>query len=140
MSGTEKDLSKVIPVLVASLVCDVAVVDPNTGKKNLIGIFDKILVEKLPVQRPVYLYIKLTDAEGSYNLEVKFIQVNSGKVLAGATGELKCSSRLESADLYIEFPPVQFLSVGRYEFQVWANSVYLGGTFIDVVLRNQRKE
>jgi len=140
MSSAEKSLSKVIPVLVASLVCDVAVADPGTGKKNLIGVFDKIIIDKLPAQRPIYLYIKLTDAEGYYDLEVKFVQVSTGKVIAGAKGELKSTDRLESADLYIAFPPVQLSSTGRYEFQIWANSVYLGGTFLDVILRNPHKE
>lgn len=39
-------LSPIIPVLVAMLVCDVAVADPSTGKKNLIGIFNRVNVGK----------------------------------------------------------------------------------------------
>ncbi|MGA2158049.1 MAG: hypothetical protein ABSG90_02400 [Dehalococcoidia bacterium] len=140
MSSAERNLSNVIPVLVASLVCDVAVADPSTGKKNLIGIFDKILASKVPVRRPICLYLKLTDAEGDYNLEVKVVQVSTSKVLAGATGEMKSGNRLESPDLYILFPPIEFAVIGRYEFQIWANSVYLGGTFLDVVLRDLKKE
>ena len=41
-------LSEVPPLLVAALVCDVAVADPATGKKNLIGIFDQVRVGKSP--------------------------------------------------------------------------------------------
>ena len=129
----DRPLSKVVPVLVATLVCDVAVADPSTGKKNLIGIFDRVNAGKFPTQRPISLYIKLTDAEGHYKIEVKYVQVSSRKVLAGAEGELQSGSRLQSSDLYISFPPLLIPEEGRYEFQVWANSVYLGGTFIDAV-------
>jgi len=34
----ERPLSKLVPVLLAIITCDTAVVDPGTGKKSLIGI------------------------------------------------------------------------------------------------------
>jgi hypothetical protein len=81
------------------------------------------------------LYIKLTDAEGYYKLEVRYVQVSSGNILAQADGELRSSNRLASVDLYIQFPPLPIPEPGRYEFQIWANSAFLGATFIDAVQR-----
>ncbi len=130
-------LSPIIPVLVAMLVCDVAVADPSTGKKNLIGIFNRVNVGTFPTQWRMFLYMKLTDAEGYYKTQVRYIQVSSGKVLAQAEGELNARDRLASIDIYIEFPPLPIPKEGRYEFQVWANSVFLGSTFIDAVPRRQ---
>lgn len=135
----KRTLSNVVPVLVAALVCDVAVADPGTGKKNLIGIFDRVFVGKFPTTRPMSLYMKVTDAEGYYETEVRYIQVNSGKVLAQAGGELESTNRLASADLYIQFPPLPIPEEGRYEFQVWANSMFLGATFIDAIPRPKPK-
>jgi len=129
----QRPLSNVVPVLVAALVCDVAVADPSTGKKNLIGIFDKVYVGKFPTQRPMSLYMKVTDAEGDYETEVKYVQVGSGEVLARAEGKLHSPNRLASADLHIAFPPLPIPNEGRYEFQVWANSMFLGATFIDAL-------
>ena len=40
MAQESQTLSNVIPVLVAALVCDVAIADPSSAKKNLIGIFE----------------------------------------------------------------------------------------------------
>jgi len=137
MTREERTLSNVVPVLVAALVCDVAVVDPSTGKKNLIGIFDRVYVGKFPTKRPMSLYMKVTDAEGYYKTEVRYVQVSSGKVLAQAEGEMHSNNRLTSLDLNIEFPPLPIPEKGRYEFQVWANSMFLGATFIDAVPRSK---
>ena len=123
----------------AALVCDVAVADPSTGKKNLIGIFDRVYVGNFPTNRQMSLYMKVTDAAGYYETEVKYVQVGSGKVLAQAKGELNSTNRLVSADLYIQFPPLPIPREGRYEFQVWANSMFLGATFIDAIPRSKSK-
>lgn len=133
-------LSAVVPVLVAALVCDIAVADPSTSKKNLIGIFDSINVGRFPTQRPMSLYMKITDAEGYYKIEVRYVQIGSGKVLAQAEGELNSTNRLQSIDLSIEFPPLPIPKEGRYEFQIWANSIFLGATFIDAKQRAKPEE
>jgi hypothetical protein len=125
----------VVPLFVAALVCDVAVADPSTGKKSLIGIFDRMNGGKFPTQHPMTLYFKLTDAEGYYEIDVRYVEASSGKVLASATGELEVTDRLTSIDLYMSFPPLPIPSPGRYEFQIWANGMFLGTTVIDAVQR-----
>jgi hypothetical protein len=128
-------LSQVVPLLVAALVCDVAVADPSTGKKNLIGIFDRLIVGGFPTQRPVSLYIKLTDAEGLYRFQVRYVQAGSDMELGRGEGEFRAIDRRASLDLHMTFPPLPIPTEGRYEFQVWANSMFLGSTFIDAVQR-----
>ena len=137
MTQESRALSQVVPVLVAALVCDVAVTDPNTGKNNLIGIFNRVNVGKFPTTRRMSLYVKVTDAEGDYDTEVRYVQVGSGKVLAQAQGKLHSANRLASIDLLIQFPPLPIPAEGRYEFQIRVNSVFLGATFIDAVQRRQ---
>ena len=137
MTQEQRTLSNVVPVLVAALVCDVAVPDPSTGKKNLIGIFDRVYVGKFSTTRPMSLYMKVTDAEGDYELEARYVQISSGKVLARAEGELHSKNKLASIDLIVPFPPLLIPKEGRYEFQIWANSIFLGSTFIDAVPRSK---
>lgn len=129
--------SQVVPVLVAALVCDVAVADPSTGKKNLIGIFDRVTVGRFPTRRQISLYIKVTDAEGYYQIKIRYAQANSRQVLAEAEGELAARDPLASSDLYIQFPPLPIPEQGRYEFQIWFNSMFLGTAFMDAVPRPQ---
>jgi hypothetical protein len=140
MVQKKRSLSNVVPVLVAALVCDVAVADPSTNKKNLIGIFDRINVGKFPTERQMSLYMKVTDTEGDYDTEVRYLQVSSGKVLAKAEGKLHSENRLASIELIIQFPPLLIPEEGRYEFQVWANSMFLGATFIDALPRPRPRE
>ena len=138
MSHEEKPpLSDVVPLLVAALICDVAVADPATGKKNLIGIFDRLTVGTFPAQRPLCVYIKLTDAEGFYEVELRFVERESNGSLAIVKGEVQVKDRLKSVDLYIPFLPLPFPRAGRYEFQIWTNGAFLGSTFMDAVLRQQ---
>ncbi len=114
----------------AVLVCDTAATDPTTGKKSLLGIFDVVNVGRFPTQRPVTLYIKVTDAEGLYKVRMPYVQVGTGEVLGQAEGELIVDDRLTAADVLVPFPPLPIPSAGRYEFQVWANSMFLGSTSI----------
>jgi hypothetical protein len=139
MTQEQRALSNVVPVLVAALVCDVAVADPSTGKKNLIGIFDRVHVGKFSTQRPMYLYLKVTDADGDYELEVRYVQISSGRILAKAEGKLHSENRLASIDMIVPFPPLPIPEEGRYEFQIWANSMFLGATFIDALPRSESK-
>ena len=129
--GKHRKESRVVPVLVAALICDVAVEDPSTRKKNLIGIFDRIWSRRFPTQRVMSLYIKLTDAEGLYNIAAKFVERSSGSTLAEVQATLQVEDRLSSVDMYLPSPPLPIPRKGRYEFQIWANSVFLGTTFLD---------
>jgi hypothetical protein len=122
-----------IPVLVAVLVCDVAVADPSTGKKNLIGIFDKVFVNKFPTVRAMSLYVKLTDAKGKYDLAIEFVVGKTGEKLADVRGEFVSENPLEAADAHVQFPPLPLPQPGRYELRVLADSIYLGSAVIDAV-------
>ena len=133
MADEESTPSNVVPVLVAALVCDVAVADPSSGKKNLIGIFDRIFVREFPAQRPMALYLKLSDAAGHYEMEVLFVQLESGNVIGKGQGMFRIDDRLSSADFFLNLPPVLIPTAGRYEFQIFTNGILIGSTFLDVV-------
>ena len=132
----DQPLSEVVPLLVAVLVCDVAVDDPSTGKKNLIGIFDQVQVSRFPIRRAISLYMKIADAEGRYKFDVRYVRTDTDKILANAEGKMAITDRLSSLDQHISFPSIQIPAPGRYEFQIWANSMFLGSTFIDASQRS----
>lgn len=125
--------SSVVPVLVAVLTCDVAVVDPASGKKSLIGIFDKIFARQFPMARPLAIYVRLADAQGYYRLLLKLVHLETGIVMAETRAEFEMTDRLGSIDgiipAVVNFP---FPHRGRYELQVHANDVFLGSATIDV--------
>lgn len=125
--------SEITPFLVAALVCDVAVADPNTGKKNLVGIFDHVRSEKFPTDVRMSLYLKLTDAEGYYPIEVEYVFVNDDTVLHRVDHEINVEDRTVSMDFVIPSSPLPIPYPGRYEFRIKASGMFLGNAFIDVV-------
>lgn len=133
--GEEQPLSQVTPFLVAALVCDTAAVDPNTNKKSLIGIFDRLNVNEFPTQHPASVYFKITDAEGRYSVRIRYVRTATGEILANSEGEVTILDRLVSSDYLVSFGAIPVPEAGRYEFQIWANGMFLGTTFVDTVQR-----
>ena len=133
----EQPLSQVKPLLVAALVCDAGVVDPNTGKKTLVGVFDRVEVETFPTRLAMSLYFKVTDAEGRYKVEIRYIQADTDETLAGIRGEFQSADRLKSSDFIMQCPPLPIPEAGRYAFQFWVNSLFLGSAFVDAAPRRQ---
>ncbi|MEN8614043.1 hypothetical protein ABFB09_01990 [Dehalogenimonas sp. THU2] len=119
------------PVLVAALICDVAVKEPTSGKISLIGIFDRVHVKEFPSKRPVSMYAKLTEAEGKYDFQVRYVYSNTGEKLAEAKGNFTSQDKLATVELNLQFPPLPLPGEGRYDFQIWVNGQFLGQTFID---------
>lgn len=128
----QKTPSQITPFLVAALVCDVAVEDPNTGKQNLIGIFDYVGAGDFPAERRMSLYLKLTDAEGYYPLEVEYVYVNDNIVLDTIAVELEVEDRTVAVECVMHSPLLPMPYPGRYEFRIRASGMFLGNAFIDV--------
>ena len=129
----EQPLSQVVPLLVAALVCDVAVADPTTGKKNLIGVFDQVNARRFPVTRAFSVYFRITDAEGRYDFDVRYVQAATNKLLAQTEEQIVVSDRLASPAIHMKPALIPVPEEGRYEFQIWANGNFLGSTFFDAV-------
>ena len=133
MTTDDRTLSNVVPLLVAALVCDAAVTDPSTQKMSLIGIFNRVRAGDFPTSRPVSLYFKLTDAGGHYDIEIRYVQVNTSKILATAKSEFLVKDRLTSLATVLAFPSLKIPDAGRYEFQIWANAMFLGSASMEAV-------
>lgn len=133
MPEQPQTLSKVVPVLVAVLTCEVGHTDIKSNKKTLVGVFNSLTLSAFPAKQRFSVYLKLTNADGYYDIRVRFVQVSSQEVLVEAAIQMTSQNRLGSVDFVfpneIEYP---FPQAGRYEFQVWANEAFLGSSFIDV--------
>jgi len=140
MTNDEQTLSKVVPFLLAVLVCDTGAVEPSSGKKTLVGIFDRVLADKFATTRPCTLYFKITDAEGKYIFKIEYAQVSTGAKLAEATSKvLSIEDRLKTTDFILSFPPLSIPDAGQYEFRLYANDMYLGRATIIAEKRSEVK-
>ena len=114
------------PFLLAMLVCDSVINDATTGKASIIGVFDTVWSPTFPVQQPVSLYIRMTDAAGSYKVKLQFVRLDDDAVVATVEGEFTAEDRLRFVELSLRLPPVELRDEGKYEFRLWANERYIG--------------
>ncbi len=107
----------------AFLVCDSVIEDSLTKKKSLIGIFTHLQAVTFPFQHhQVGLYFCLTDAEGTYHLEIDLVYVNTDQLVCRASlPDIAIQDRLQIADFGINLPALLFPAPGRYEFRLRMN-------------------
>jgi hypothetical protein len=124
-----------VPSTLAILVCDSVIVDSPTGKQSVIGIFDNIHSANVPFSQRLAFYARLTDAEGEYKFTVRVVYLGDEEELVGGleTATIVAKDRLACLNLALNLPPVPFPKFGRYEFQLFANSVYIGRAAINTL-------
>lgn len=133
MTPQDAPLSKVVPSLVALLVCDVAVRDPHSGKSSLLGIFDRIISSEFPAHRQMGVYAKFTDALGAYKFRLRFMEDESDREIASSPElPLDVPDRRQSFEVLLPTPLLELSRPGRYRFDILMNGVFLGSTFLDV--------
>ena len=115
-----------VPTVLALLLCDQVIVDAGTNKKSLIGVFENLNALVFPASTSMAIYAKLTDAQGKYNFRVRIVHLKNEALL----GELEIkdaefADQLRPAELIINLPGLVFPEAGKYEFQLYANDVYL---------------
>ena len=128
MQAENQPLSEVTPFLMAVLVCDAAIANPNTGAHNLLGIFNRVKAAEFPVKRTCSLYFQIADAQGHYKFDLRYVRVSTDEVLVQGDGTITVNDRLDTPDFCIQWPPLVIPAPDRYEFQIWANSMFLGST------------
>ena len=115
------------PVLIAFLVCDQIIEDASTGKKTIVGVFDRIASANFPASHaPSSLYVKLIDCEGDYEVKVEFAQVSTQTILLEWAGTSSSQSRHEYTELVLSWPPLPLPELGEYEFRLWMDSKFVG--------------
>ncbi len=108
------------PTVQAFLVCDTVIEDSLTKKKSLIGIFTHLQSLTFPFQHhQLGLYFCMTDAEGTYHLDIDLMYVNTDQLICRASlPNIVIGDRLQISDFGINIPALLFPVPGRYEFRL----------------------
>jgi len=116
------------PSLKAMLTCDNIITEQGTGKKSLIGIFEKIHSQRFPCMHPALsVYVNFTDAVGKYNFKLELYDVEKEKVLAGAEiKDINIPDKLGISELAFNLRGLGFEHPGKYEFRISANGRFFG--------------
>jgi len=115
-----------VPSVLAMLVCDQVIIDQQTKKKSLIGIFDNVNAFAFPTAVNCAVYAKLADAEGDYRFKVRLVNLKDEQLLGEMEVSAKVQSQVDPADMVIQLMGAVFPTPGKYEVQLYANDVYLG--------------
>lgn len=136
---SEQTDNSVPPIPLAFLLCDQVVVDAQTGKKTLVGIFDRIIVGKCPAKHsPCTLFFRGGDCEGRLGISVKYLKSDTQELLAEAAAEAEVAKRGD-LELTMMLPPIDIPSPGKYEFQLYINGRYIQRVRFTVTERTSKE-
>lgn len=115
-----------VPTVLALLLCDQVIIDSQTNKKSLIGVFDNINSVAYPASVTLALYAKLRDAQGTYDFRVRLVSLKDESVVSDLEiKHVQIPNPLQSTELAFNMMGLQFREPGKYEFQLYSNNVYL---------------
>ncbi len=118
-----------VPKTNAMLICDYVITERGTNKKSLIGVFENIGAATFPCTHfAMSVYIKLTDAQGSYRFRLELIDLQSDNLIGKSEmpEEIHVPSPLLAHELVFNLRGVRFMHAGEYEFRIFANDKIFG--------------
>jgi hypothetical protein len=125
---------ELIPSVLAMLVCDQIITEQGTNKKSLIGIFQRVQSPIFPVVIPRFgIYVKMVDVEGTIEFKLRIVKLDDETLLAEMAAPIKDQDPSHPTELAISLQNFQIPQPGKYEFQLYANDVYLHRATIDLV-------
>jgi hypothetical protein len=128
------------PVLQAMLICDQAIRENGTHKVTLVGIFDQITSDAFPLvwNRPLAVYARITDAQGTYPIRLELVQLEDEQSIGRLEGQAVVNDRMAANELIFGIEGIQFDRPGTYEFRLFAGGRFvIGGALLRVVQLNQ---
>ncbi|MEK6647414.1 MAG: hypothetical protein AABY84_12160 [Candidatus Firestonebacteria bacterium] len=100
--------------------------EKTTNKWSIVGIFDKILVRNFPSIHPsLSIYMRLTEAEGDYDIRVEFCDINKKKLAIFEGLKLSVPSKLMSPEIGIKTSSLPIPQPGKYLFNLYFNNEFL---------------
>ena len=117
------------PVLQAMLVCDQAIREVETNKVTLVGIIHRILGLEFPLlwSRPTTVYVRVTDAEGEYELRLELVRLEDEQMIGRVDSTATLPDRMASREIIFNLDGgLLFERPGTYEFRLFADGRHLG--------------
>ena len=102
------------------LLCNQTIIEAETGKLSIIGIFDNIEMDRFPGWFPIFTaFLQLTDGIGAYKITIEVWDLQRGEVLASVTSTgIEFDDRADKVNLMIPVPSLLLQHPGRYDVVV----------------------
>lgn len=116
-----------VPTLVSLLICDQVIDDKLSNKKSAIGIFNTIVVPKLPtLLHQTALLASVTEITGRVELEIRLVRDADNEVLFSGKGAVEAPNPLAVVDLLFAMQGLRIPDAGQYAFELLAGGAILG--------------
>ena len=120
------------------ILCDKIIQDQlEGGKFCTIGIFDRIRATAFPCQQhgPFGLILTVADAVGEYNFVMDLVHIETDQLIARAAfPKFISGDPLNSVNIGLQFPRLQFPSPGRYEFRLSSDGRFIERRDLELTL------
>ena len=112
------------PMGLALVVCDTIIEDKQTGKKTLIGLFDRLYARSFPCVHPsMAVFVCLTSGRGKYPCEVVCRHDDGQRTAFSARGTIVMREPSQVVDLVFRLNGVRFPEAGKYSLQFLADEI-----------------
>lgn len=112
------------PIGLALILCDQIIEDKHTGKKSLIGMFDRVHAGSFPCAHPsLSIFVALTNLEGEVPCEIVCRHADGEPVAFAAKGKISFPDPARVAELVFHFKNVRFPGPGTYWLQFLADDL-----------------
>lgn len=106
------------PIGLAILICDELIEDKKTGKKSLIGLFNRIQSVHFPYKLPrFHVFLSLTGGNGKYKTELSCTIETKNKKLFSVFGDLQFKNPNAVIEADFEFIDFIFPEPGNYTIE-----------------------
>jgi hypothetical protein len=132
----EEHRTAAAPTLVSFLICDQVIDDKLSNKKSAIGIFNTIIVPKVPaVIHQMAILASVTEIAGRVELEIRLVRDTDNAVLFSGKGRVEAPDPLAIVDLLFAMQGLKIPEAGQYAFEILSGAALLGRRRFQVWLR-----
>jgi hypothetical protein len=122
-----------IPTLLAFIVCDTVIQDAATNKRTLVGVFDRVQSAVAPLAiNSLGLYAKLVEGSGKYEIRVRLVNLKDESPVMEIKAGADWINPDEPMEMAFNFQGIPVPAFGTYEFQLYANDIFLGRAILKV--------
>lgn len=129
------------PTVVSMLICDQVIDDKITNKKSAVGIFNIIMVPRVPTTvSQMAVMISMTEIGGPTEIELRLIQDTDNAVLFDTRGLIAAPDPLATVDLIFGIQGLKLPKSGQHAFEVLCNGEILARRRFHIRVMNAQDE
>jgi hypothetical protein len=109
------------PAALGLMLCDQVIVERETGKPTLVGVFTALACSQFPsTPRPFDVFAALTDGQGHVALDLVVSEIETEEQLSAQSLEQDFPDPLQVVNVRFRFRALSFPAAGNYLFELLA--------------------